>query len=952
MFVKTIFLMHLSLFNSSKRYRLPEIIMVAIICGFSIINSTAATVAVHDPSVVIVYKDANGNSYPENDGASTRTKYYYVFGTQLGAAFSKDMINWTPFTPTFSNNGVVTTNYYQLIKSEADYAGHLNSNDVRGNLWAPDIIYNKALGKWTLYFSLSGIDFQSSIILFSSNNIEGPYERVGAVVYGGFTNSTNSNARNDYTKVTGSSTIDGRYLDNSGKWDNTYAVSCIDPSVLYDETGKLWLAYGSWSGGIFMIKLNEQTGLRDYTYNYGFGANPVWNGNRLRYDPYMGIHLAGGYYVSGEGSYIKYIKDADGTGYYYMFISMGFYSPDGGYTMRVFRSSTIDGQYTDVTGDNAVFQNYVFNYGTNTQYGMPIMQNYKYNWQSIASVAQGHNSVLTDEDGTAYIIYHTKFDNGTAWHKVVVHQLFFNEKGWPLAAPFEYRKGFGLHASAYSIDDIVGLYGVITHNTVDYANLASNHEEQMYLNADGTISGVYTGTWSYNFANGKQYITLVTTAGTFDAVLCDQLMDGLSSKTIAFTGMNASNERIVWGYRYTNTLTTNTTKYTNQLLSIGNSNYDLKWDAYSEFHKETVSGNFEIEYIFDNHTLAAENWHNWAVAFKNGNETWYLRADAWSNTTFSSSTVNYAYNWDWNTEFKEVFANKKVRLKLSKIGSTINVFAFVDSNLVYRVSAQNAPSGTYDVYLGGEAVYLQVKKIAVSQVENRQLVGTVNEDGTYPAAFNTFNSQTTNVSGDFELHYSFNNYHNPISTDNWDNYIIKAEATGNPTLIRADAFAMDIVGQMTYTYDWNWADFYNLISGAHIDLTITRNQNIINYKAIITSRNGQVYHYEIIQTDAPTGNMSFNLTCEESMVDIFKVEKIDNQGSAVVTGMLPTSTIAVKIYSYGNTLYIQSESSGTAQVFDSSGRLITTLHYQKGINTYSKLPKGFYLVNKHKVFIY
>src|SRR6478735_4814433 len=179
------------------------------LCLFLAHTIQAATVPVHDPSVVIVYKDANGNSFPENDAAGSRVKYYYVFGTQMGAAYSTDMINWTAFTPTFSINGVVTTNYYQLVKNEADYAGQLTSADVHGNLWAPDIIYNKALGKWTLYFSLSGNDFKSSIILFTSSKIEGNYERVGAVVYGGFTNAATSNARNDYAKVTGSSTIDG-----------------------------------------------------------------------------------------------------------------------------------------------------------------------------------------------------------------------------------------------------------------------------------------------------------------------------------------------------------------------------------------------------------------------------------------------------------------------------------------------------------------------------------------------------------------------------------------------------------------------------------------------------------------------------------------------------------------------------------------------------------------------
>ncbi len=146
---------------------MQSIVFSIILIFFSFIqNTNAATVPVHDPSIVIVYKDASGNSFPTNNAAGTLTKYYYVFGTQNGAAYSSDMLNWTSFTPPFSISGTVTTNYYNLVKPEADYTVHTTSADVIGNLWAPDVIYNKAMGKWTMYFSLSRNDFKSSIILF------------------------------------------------------------------------------------------------------------------------------------------------------------------------------------------------------------------------------------------------------------------------------------------------------------------------------------------------------------------------------------------------------------------------------------------------------------------------------------------------------------------------------------------------------------------------------------------------------------------------------------------------------------------------------------------------------------------------------------------------------------------------------------------------------------------
>lgn len=917
-------------------------------------NLNAATVPVHDPSILIVYKDANGNSYSENDASKTRTKYYYIFGTQLGAAYSTDMLNWTAFTPSFSMSGTTTTNYYQLVKAEADYAGHATTNDVKGNLWAPDVIYNKAMGKWTMYFSLSGNAFKSSIILFTASKIEGPYEKVGVVVYGGFTNSATSNARNDYAKVTGSSTIDGRYLDNNGAWDNTYSVSCIDPAVTYDESGKLWLTYGSWSGGIFLLKLSEQTGLRDYSYNYGFGTSPVWNSNRLRYDPYMGIHIAGGYYVSGEGPYIKYFKDANGVGYYYLFVSMGFYSPEGGYTMRVFRSSTINGEYIDVTGDNAVFGSYIFNYGNNVKYGMPIMQNYKYNWWTMADVAQGHNSLLRDEDGSAYLIYHTKFDNGTAWHNVEVHQLFFNEKGWPLAAPFEYRKGYGLTTKTYTAEDIAGKYNIIVHGAVDYATLKSNLEQPLYLNADGTITGTYTGNWTYSYSNGRQFLTLTTSAGTFQTVLCEQLMDGLSTLTLAFTGMNAATEQCLWGYRNTNTATTQTTYYRGQSLLLGAKDYSLVWNAYDKFSKTSVTGDFEIEYTFDNYTLAAQNWHNWALALSTATETWYMRADAFSNSSFTGATVNYLYGWNWDTEFKDIYKNKEVRLKVSRIGTSINVFAFVGDKLVYTSTSKNSPTAALTVYLGGEACYLDVKKISVSQLGARQKVGVANDDGTYTAGFHVEKGTTTSVSGDFELTYTFNNHHNSTSKDNWDNYILRAISGNSTMLVRADAFAMDVLGTATYTYDWDWKNFLNIISGATIVMNISRKASTITYTATITAKDGNVYHYKVVNTQAPTTAMSFGFTCEESFVDLFEAELVSYVGE-VVTKISDDENMAsesLMIYATDQILHIEASQAGEADIYSVDGRNILHISYNKGLTRISNLQPGIYIIKGVKVAVY
>lgn len=369
-------------------------------------------------------------------------------------------------------------------------------------------------------------------------------------------------------------------------------------------------------------------------------------------------------------------------------------------------------------------------------------------------------------------------------------------------------------------------------------------------------------------------MSLNTSVGNFQAVFCEELMDGLSTHTLAFSGVNNNNERAIWGYKYTKTAITNTTNYDNQVLTVGSPDYSLVWNAYDQFHQVQVSGEFEVEFVFENFTEAVENWHNWALYMTDETSNWYLRADAWSNETFTGATVDYQYNWNWDTEFKQVFANKEVRVLISRVGTTINVTAFVEGEQVYAVSSKNSTEEGLTIYLGGEAVYLDVKKSSVSQLSDRQVVGNTSDNGTYTSGFNSVASEETTLSGDFELKYSFYNHRQAFNADNWDNYIVRASSGGQNMLLRADAYALDPVGTVNHTYDWAWEDFVGIMMGAYIEMTITREGNTVTYDAEITATDGQVYHYNTINTGAPTADMTFSLTMEQSMVDLIETEVV------------------------------------------------------------------------------
>ena len=288
-----------------------------------------------------------------------------------------------------------------------------------------------------------------------------------------------------------------------------------------------------------MLELDENTGLRDYTVSCESDYDS--KGASVTSDEYFGKKIAGGYYVSGEGSYIQKIEDK-----YYLFMSYGFYSPEGGYNMRIFSSDNPDGPYTDESGNSAIYNKYVMNYSSvnsSDNRGLKLFGNYKWNTMDIAEVAQGHNSAIVTNDG-AFVIYHTKFNDGTAGHQIRVHQLFTNEDGQLIAAPYEYS-GERLSKEPYTKEEVAGEYEVIIHDfQVNYADLEYNEAKNIILNTDGTITGAYTGTYEINDKNVN--IALDINGKEYKGVLLEQAMDNTNIKTMCFTA--ASKDGVtIWG---------------------------------------------------------------------------------------------------------------------------------------------------------------------------------------------------------------------------------------------------------------------------------------------------------------------------------------------------------------------------------------------------------------------
>ena len=520
--------------------------------------------SVHDPSVVI---DTITNE---------ETCTYYIFGSHMAVSKSTDLVNWTYVTGEstssklfgkMNGDAVQTCSYDEayldnVVKKVKNYKGEevdfgtynipewqgaVNNFTIRGNQWAPDVVYNKTMKKWLMYMSLNGDDWNSAIVCLASDNIEGPYVYQGPVIFSGFTGKKTS-SHQDFHKsdleiaIGEQSALPSRYNRNSS-W-GTYLPHAIDPCVFYDEEGNLKLSYGSWSGGIYLIDLDENTGLRDYTVNYAAVNAGTAD---VTIDPYFGKKIAGGWYVSGEGSYIEHIGK-----YYYLFMSYGFYSPDGGYEMRVFRADNPEGPYVDTKGTNAIFSGkYEMNYGTTASgttgnRGVKLMGNYKWDTMPVAEISQGHNSAMTDKDGRSFVIYHTKFNDGTDGHSVRVHQLFQNEDGWLVASPYEFAgekvtQNEIESSQLYSISEIAGTYQFIAHKyKVNYKNYENQTPVNIILTEDGKIESNdgYSGSWSLK--EGTSFITLNINNVVYKGVLTRQTIDYTDISALCFTAVCSS----------------------------------------------------------------------------------------------------------------------------------------------------------------------------------------------------------------------------------------------------------------------------------------------------------------------------------------------------------------------------------------------------------------------------
>lgn len=324
---------------SLTRRLLAALLCIAVAGGNTLADDAevlTGMVRAHDPSSIV-----------EREGR------YYLFSTGRGLSIksSADLVEWQMEGRVFGRNEI-----------PAWIAEHVPG--FRGHYWAPDLI--EIDGRYLLYYSASRFGKQTSTIGLTVNETLDPnseqyaWQDAGVVI----------------------SSVEGD------------PYNAIDPSILSDNDGRLWMAFGSYWKGIYLVELDRTTGGRLQT-----GSEPV----RL-----------------AHASSIEAATLIRRDEYYYLFVNHGTCCRgiESTYRILVGRSRTIEGPYLDREGKRLL------------DGGGTLVLN-----SAGRRIGPGHVAPLgTDADRFGFHFYDGD-DRGRS--KLALASWNWSEDGWPAATDIQ-----------------------------------------------------------------------------------------------------------------------------------------------------------------------------------------------------------------------------------------------------------------------------------------------------------------------------------------------------------------------------------------------------------------------------------------------------------------------------------------------------------------------------------
>lgn len=440
-------------------------------------------VTVHDPSVIEAEDE------------------FWVFGSHLAAAKTEDFIRWEQTADLVEPENPLFEDVTEELAETFEWA-------ETDTLWAADVV-QLADGRYYMYYNACrGDSPRSAMGVAVADEIDGPYEDLGIILKSG------------HREGEGPS-------EDGTEYDAHVHPNVVDPHLFHDAEGGLWMVYGSYSGGIFLLEMDEETG------------KPVP-------DQGYGEHLMGGDHSRIEAPNMMHDPD---SGYYYLFTSFGGLDADGGYNVRVARAEDPEGPYLDAEGNDMSEvrsdpEAELFDDASIESYGTTLMGNHLFaesGEDGTGYVSPGHNSSHLDpETGSMHLFFHSRFPGEGEIHNVRVHEMFFNDEGWPVVAPFRYA---GAEAADVEEESVPGEYELVEHGKEITDEIPDS--QTVTLHEDGTVSGSAEGSWTLT---GEMEATLELEGQTYIGVFTTQWNPGRESWVLTFSVLSEEGVSL-WGSR-------------------------------------------------------------------------------------------------------------------------------------------------------------------------------------------------------------------------------------------------------------------------------------------------------------------------------------------------------------------------------------------------------------------
>lgn len=289
-------------------------------------------VRVHDPSSIV------------RDGDQWRA---FCTGRGVRSLSSPDLVNWTAGPSLFDADSRPA--WIEQVVSQ-----------FRGHYWAPDVV--KAGDEYRLYYSASTFGKQTSGIGLAVSRSLDPES-------------------DDYAWV------DRGVVVTS---DPEQPYNAIDPSVLIDDDGRHWMAFGSYWKGLYLVELDPETGL----------ALPDAEKTRLAWAEMIEAPTL--------------IKRG---GVYYLFVNHGLCcrGVDSTYEILVGRSDSVTGPYVDREGKPLLEGG-----------GLLVLETVD------RRIGPGHVAMLQDGEHRRFgFHYYDRQDRGRS--KLALAAFDWTDDGWPQA---------------------------------------------------------------------------------------------------------------------------------------------------------------------------------------------------------------------------------------------------------------------------------------------------------------------------------------------------------------------------------------------------------------------------------------------------------------------------------------------------------------------------------------